>query len=156
MICHKDVRYCTGLSMAAPCTGQLSNLDVAFNDDDCQWHPATTPPLSHAAALGTFRPQRSSSLIQLALHHQPPARPHRSTHHGSNTFVFPHDTAHYRLTHRRTASQFMEDMQKRSNCTSTACVFTPLSDFDELVTSAELERLKKRFMKLDRYGSNTS
>ncbi|KAN0097832.1 EF-hand [Tylopilus felleus] len=42
------------------------------------------------------------------------------------------------LTQQRTESQFMEDMQRRSN-----------------FTSAELERLKKRFMKLDSDGSGS-
>ncbi|KAG6375057.1 hypothetical protein JVT61DRAFT_3839 [Boletus reticuloceps] len=48
------------------------------------------------------------------------------------------DTTRLGLTQQRTASQFMEDMQKRSN-----------------FTSAELERLKKRFMKLDSDGSGS-
>ncbi|KAG8218292.1 calcium calmodulin-dependent protein phosphatase [Butyriboletus roseoflavus] len=57
---------------------------------------------------------------------------------GQTRSSIPHDTTVSRLTHQQTASQFMEDMQKRSN-----------------FTSAELERLKKRFMKLDSDGSGS-
>jgi hypothetical protein len=49
----------------------------------------------------------------------------------------------------------MEDMQKRSNCTSLLSIH---SEYKlnlgtlrvDIVTASELERLKKRFMKLDR------
>jgi hypothetical protein len=51
----------------------------------------------------------------------------------------------------------MEDMQKKSNCTSDFILY--LGSWDVIlkfvcigiVTASELERLKKRFMKLDRY-----
>ena len=48
----------------------------------------------------------------------------------------------------------MEDMERRSNCklmvsTSMAC-YSISGELTWLVTQPELERLKKRFMKLDR------
>lgn len=60
-----------------------------------------------------------------------------------------------RLTYLSVASQFMEDMQKRSNCAFCLTdILTSLNPSNSrypptIVTQPELERLKKRFMKLD-------
>jgi hypothetical protein len=72
-------------------------------------------------------------------------------HHGAITFVNPQDLIVYSVSEQLlcVASQFMEDMEKRSNCKS----FQPFGRYETnhgTVTASELERLKKRFMKLDR------